>query len=499
MNAKIEKIISEMDATRRATREMFDLVRESDLRESPGFGFRPLLWHLAHIGVFESYWILQRVKGEAAIDEKYERVFDPIKTPREQSKDLPSQAEMTNFLLKARGRVLNYLENLNDERADLFDAPLPCNQISAVDAESLLQGGYVFRLVLEHEQQHQETLAYLLQMLEPSKKTRPQTLCENLRNENLTNIETSQRQKMLTIPAGEFPLGADGKCFAYDNEFPMQSVFVPAFKIAASPVTNAEFAEFVNEGGYARREFWSDEGWRQREKDDWRHPLYWRRAGASWRVREMFGESALEEIAQHPVWGISWHEAEAYARFAGKRLPSEIEWEKAASWSEELRRKNRFAWGNTEPQTFDAKSNGEARAKVENETSANSVLNNSRAISTLHERRADLSSSERRANFGFQYWRTTSVAKFPAGASVLGCLDMNGNVWEWTSSAFCGYKNFRAFPYPEYSEAWFDGDHRVLKGGSWATRESVLRLTFRNFFRRGFRIAFAGLRLAEDV
>ena len=166
----------------------------------------------------------------------------------------------------------------------------------------------------------------------------------------------------------------------------------------------------------------------------------------------MFDEAPLEE--DHPVTGVSWYESEAYARFAGKRLPSEAEWEKAASW--DGARKRRYAWGDEEP-------------------------------------------SDSVCNFRMRRWGTTPVGRFPAGASPCGCLDMSGNVWEWTSTPFEGFPGFEPFPYPEYSEVWFDGDHRVLKGGSWATSASVLRTSFRNFFRRHFRIAFAGIRLAEDA
>lgn len=168
----------------------------------------------------------------------------------------------------------------------------------------------------------------------------------------------------------------------------------------------------------------------------------------------MFGEEPLPPA--HPVTGVSWYEAEAYARFAGKRLPTEAEWERAASWDDAHARKRLFAWGDDEPTT--------------------SIC-----------------------NFDLRFWGTTPVGAFPAGASARGCLDMTGNVWEWTSSKFAGYPNFRAFPYPEYSEVWFDEDHRVLKGGSWATSASVLRTSFRNFFRRHFRIAFAGIRCAADI
>ncbi|HKC65861.1 MAG TPA: SUMF1/EgtB/PvdO family nonheme iron enzyme, partial [Pyrinomonadaceae bacterium] len=396
-------------------------------------GFRPILWHLAHIGVFEAYWLLQRLNHEPSPDERYERIFDPIKTPREESKNLPSRAEMESYLERVRARVLSYLERTEFDEGNL-----------------LLRDGYLFRLVLEHEQQHQETLLYLLHLLDPSKKTRPSEV-EAINQETPVRYP-SNKDEMMSVEEGAFVLGATGDSFVYDNEMPPHTVHVPAFRIDKYLTTNEEYAEFVASGGYSRREFWSDEGWAWREREGWRHPLYWKEVDGGWRVQTMSDEGALSE--HHPVTGISWYEAESYARFRGKRLPSEAEWEKAASWNAELECKSRYAWGDERPST-------------------------------------------RLCNFDSRFWGTTPVGSFPEGASASGCMDMTGNVWEWTGDEFCGYPGFEAFPYPEYSEVWFDKDHRVLKGGSWATGASVLRTSFRNFFRRHFRIAFAGVRCAE--
>ncbi|MCA1630868.1 MAG: ergothioneine biosynthesis protein EgtB [Acidobacteria bacterium] len=455
-----DEIARRLERARARTLALFDLVpREADLHASPGFGFRPLIWHLAHTGVFEAYWVLQRAKNEPAPDERYERIFDPIATPREESKELPSRREMEDYLARVRSRVLDFLAR----------APFDSD-------DELLRGGYVFRLILEHERQHQETLAYLLQLLDPAKKSRP-TIAKRVDDETARLSSTpaathadpapvaSPAGAMIEVPAGEFEMGAAVESesspvggFVYDNERPAHAVFVPAFRIDRRLVTNEEFARFVAEGGYARREFWGEEGWAWREKEDWQHPLYWSREGGaaspSWSLRTMFEDAPLPP--SHPVTGVSWYEAEAYARFAGKRLPTEAEWEKAAAWDDEGRRRRLFAWGDAEP-------------------------------------------TVERCNSDFRFWGTTPVDAFPAGASAAGCLDATGNVWEWTSSKFAGYPGFRAFPYPEYSELWFDDDHRVLRGGSWATHSSVLRTSFRNFFRRHFRIAFAGLRCAADA
>ncbi len=422
-----------MEAARVDTLRLFDLAEEEHLHRSPGFGFRPIIWHLAHIGVFEGYWLLQKMQGEAAPDERYERIFDPISTPREDSKNLPRRGEMEAYLKNVRGRVTDYLDKVQ------FDESNP-----------LLRDAYVFQLVLEHEYQHQETLAYLLHLLDPALKSRPAPVDESSAIEHAV----LQARGMATVEAGAFEMGSVWNSFAYDNELPAHAVDLPAFRIDKLLTTNEEYAQFISEGGYERREWWSVEGWQWREKENWTSPLYWKIAGEEWRVQTLFDEGLWQPA--HPVTGVSFYEAEAYARFMRKRLPTEAEWEKAASWDAAKNRKRRFAWGDESPTA---------------------------ALCNFHER----------------FWGTTPVGSFPSGASAYGCLDMTGNVWEWTGDSFAGYPEFKYFPYPEYSEVWFDGDHRVLKGGSWATRAPLLRTSFRNFFRRHFRIAFAGIRLAAEV
>jgi iron(II)-dependent oxidoreductase len=436
-----------MNESRRTTRELLDLVvSESDLRRSPGGGFRPLLWHLGHVGAFEEYWLLGRLKGTPPLSPRYAAIFDPIKTPREDSRNLPPVPEIENFLAHVREQVLLALKGFDPASDD-----------------PLLRDGYIYDLVIEHEYQHQETLLYLLQMLDPELKRRPDSL--DVREEFLRLMERLPGDcggEMVRVSGGLSEMGSNGYPFAYDNERPPRVIELPDFCIDKYPVTNTDYARFIEAGGYETRSLWSDEGWEWKEKEGIRWPLYWSPVerqpdysdgSARWLVREMFDEGRIE--ANLPVVGVSWHEAEAYARFAGKRLPTEAEWEKAASWDPQKESKRRFSWGDRLP-------------------------------------RKEL------ANFNDNYWGTTPVAAFPEGRSAYACFDLTGNVWEWTSSTFAGHQGFEAFPYPEYSELWFDGDHRVLKGGSWATRPKLLRCSFRNFFRPRFRRAFAGFRCAAD-
>lgn len=447
-----------MRASREETHKLFDLViAESDLRRPPAEGFRPILWHLGHVGAFEGYWILQQVKGDPTISARYDAIFDPIKTPKEDANDLPPVAEIESYLSRVREEALSFLAAVPPDSND-----------------PMLRDGYIFNLVIEHEYQHQETLAYLLQMLDPQLKRKPDAIDDKREamSDESRDIEPASQNSsliasraalddMVRVEGGPFEIGSRGYPFAYDNEQPPHIVELADFRLDKYPVTNAQFAEFVEAGGYKIRALWSDDGWEWKENNKIERPLYWShfngksigRAADKWQVQEMFEYSRLRP--DHPVSGVSWHEASAYARFAGKRLPTEAEWEKAASWDPRTQSKRRFSWGDAP-----------ARAEL--------------------------------ANHGGNNWGTMPVAACPEGQSAYGCFDMTGNVWEWTASIFDGYPGFAAFPYREYSELWFDKDHRVLKGGSWATRMPLLRCSFRNFWRPGFRIAFAGFRCAAD-
>jgi iron(II)-dependent oxidoreductase len=448
-----DEIAHLMRESREISRELFELVvAESDLRRPPAEGYRPILWHLGHMGAFEGYWILQRVKGDPAISPRYDAIFDPIRTPKEDANNLPPIAEIESYLARVREETLGFLATVRPDGDD-----------------PMLRDFYVFNLVIEHEYQHQETLAYLLQMLDPRCKRKPPAP-RNAGGKRIApaSVDSSPDAappalgEMARVEGGPFEMGSRGYPFAYDNEQPPHMVELADFRIDKYPVTNGEFAEFIEAGGYKIRSLWSDEGWGWKESQKVDRPLYWSPWGGgrgddpsadAWRVQEMFEYGGLRP--DHPVSGVSWHEASAYARFAGKRLPTEAEWEKAASWDPCARSKRRFSWGD-EP----------ARSEL--------------------------------ANYDGGEWGTTAVSAHPRGRSAYGCVDMTGNVWEWTDSVFGGYPGFEAFPYSEYSELWFDKDHRVLKGGSWATRMPLLRCSFRNFWRPRFRIAFAGFRCAAD-
>lgn len=414
-----ENFVNKFTAARRRTLEIFDLADETVLHQSPGFGFRPILWHLAHIGAFEEYWILNRANNAGALNERFQVIFDPIKTPRESSTELPTKAEMLRFLEQVRANVWRVLDNFN------FESENP-----------LFKNGYVFDLVHQHELQHQETLAYLFHLLPLGK-----VQSSNFKVQSFEQKTKGEEQRTKLFPAIKIEIGARGNAFAYDNELPLFETHVPAFKLDRFLITNAEFAEFIAEKGYERAEFWSADGWQFCQKENLRAPVYWTKNNkADLTIRTMFSDHPLAEVGDLPVYGVSYHEAEAYARFCERRLPTEFEWERAAKVNENLL-------------------------------------------------------TDENKNFGFKFWQTTPVNRFDHESIA----DLSGNLWEYTASDFAPYPNFKTFPYEDYSEKWFDGDHKVLRGGSFATSPEILRTSFRNFFRKNFRIAFVGIRLAETV
>jgi iron(II)-dependent oxidoreductase len=251
-------------------------------------------------------------------------------------------------------------------------------------------------------------------------------------------------------------MGAPEDCFSFDNERPRHTVDLPAFRIGRTPITNATFLTFTEGGGYQRREWWSDEGWSWKEDYDITHPGQWASAPEGWRQWRIDGWAPLN--LDEPVVHVSWFEADALARSLGARLPTEAEWEKAATWDQGTQTARRYPWGDEPP-----------------------------------------APGAGRANLDHDGLGPMPAGALPAGASPCGALGMLGDVWEWTASDFDGYDGFAAHPYREYSEVFFGPDYRVLRGGSWATRARVARACFRNWDLPQRRQIFAGVRLAWDA
>jgi gamma-glutamyl hercynylcysteine S-oxide synthase len=315
-------------------------------------------------------------------------------------------------------------------------------------------------LVLRHEQQHTETM---LQTMELARLPAPPHAAAVPAPPagaaaGLTGLE------LVEVPGGRCTVGASADGFAYDNERPRHEIELAAFRIGRTPVTNGAFAEFVDGGGYRRPQWWSREAWAWKEQYDIERPAGWTADGREWRM------DRCEPLdPSKPVVHVSWFEADAFARAHGARLPTEAEWEKAATWDHETGAARSQPWG-AEP-----------------------------AWGPASGTPPDADAIAARANVDQRAFGTVAVGSHPGGASPAGCLGMIGDAWEWTAGGFDGYPGFSAHPYREYSEVFFGGDYRVLRGGSWATRARVATPTFRNWDHPQRRQIFAGLRIAKDA
>jgi iron(II)-dependent oxidoreductase len=380
----------------------------------------PLAWDLAHIAAYEELWLVHRHGGAPLSRPELAAMYDAFETPRAVRGDLP---------LLNREQALAYLADVRERAPD--------------------GGDFIHELVLRHEMQHGETMLQAIELsrLQPApavpRAVRPAAPGGH------TGLEA------IEIPGGECEIGARPGIFAYDNELPRHRTDVRAFRIGRTPITNATYLTFVEGGGYERRPWWRAEAWAWKEQYDITHPEGWARGSdGTWRRWTLDGWAPLDP--DEPVVHLSWFEADAFARSRGARLPTEAEWEKAATWDQESGAARPYPWGDDPP-------------------------------------------DESRGNLDHGLLGPAPAGAYPDGASAYGVLGLLGDVWEWTASDFRGYEGFVAHPYREYSEVFFGSDYKVLRGGSWATRARVATPTFRNWDLPQRRQIFSGVRLAWDA
>jgi len=422
------EIRTALQRARDATEALLAPVPDDRLVADVAPGRPSLVWNYAHIAYFEELWLLRNVKGDPPISYLHDEVYGAFRRDPGARNGLPvlRPAATRAYAEDVRERVLDALEHLD------LDAP-----------NALLRNGFVFRLVIQHELQQQETILESLQL---------QTESGYPVLGGTTPDRAPDGADEIRVAAGSFVLGAVDEPWACDNELVAHEVELRPFWIDRAPVTNREFAEFVEDNGYRARRLWSPEGWEWREREDVGLPLYWGDDNGEWQ-RTRFGRH--EPLPPNePVQHVSWYEAEAFARWAGKRLPTELEWERAAGWHDH-EGKFRYPWGQ-EWMGFEA---------------------------SLDRRR----------------FSPAPAGSYAGGVSPVGCVQMGGDVWEWTSSHFERYPGFLAFPYPEYSEIYFGDEYRVRRGGSWATDALVARTSFRSFEHPSSRHGFSGFRCARDA
>ncbi len=351
-----------------------------------------------------------------------------------------ARKDRPNLRLLDREGVRKYMQEVRQRALDVLERIQPGDDPCTQDL-------FIHWMLVLHEHQHQETLLQTLQMHGPDQYS-PSFVRQ------LPTAQGPLEKAWLMIPEGEFTMGIKQTAGVYDNESPPTPVDVPAFRMARYPVTCGEFLAFVQGNGYQEEANWSPRGWQWVQETQAAAPLYWEEREGAWHRRSVLGWQSIEAVADEILCHVSYFEAEAYAKWLGARLPTEAEWEKAARLADQGPIRN--PWGN-DPAHVDV------------------------------------------ANIDQLAWQPSTIGSHPRGASATGCEHMVGDVWEWTSSDFHGYPGFEAFPYPEYSEVFFGGDYKVLRGGSWATRAGCATGTFRNWDHPYRRQIFAGIRLARDA
>jgi gamma-glutamyl hercynylcysteine S-oxide synthase len=424
--ASAAELVAQLREARHRTRRLTEDLSSAELMGRRLDIVNPVLWEIGHIGWFHEYWTLRHAHGRAPLIERGDRLWDSsaVAHATRWQLDLPDRAGTFSYLADVLARQEESLGGTIDEGMRYF-----------------------YELAIRHEDMHVEALAYSRQTLSYAP---PVGLGEAGR------VRAGSLPGDVAVPGGAWRLGstaADG--FVFDNEKWAHETALAPFRIARAAVTNAEFAAFVDAGGYRAREFWSDAGWAWRARGNAEHPVYWQaRRDGVWTARRY---RALEELAPHaPVIFVNWFEAEAWCRWAGRRLPTEAEWEAAAigmpsaDGSRLAETRRRWPWGDEPP-------------------------------------------APARANLDFAADGPVDVAALAGGDSAFGCRQMIGNVWEWTASDFLPFAGFAADPYTDYSEPWF-GTRKVLRGGCWATSARIARPAYRNFFTPDRNDVLAGFR-----
>ncbi len=424
-----QKIADLLTEARDRTLLLISGLSDEDLHQQHDPLMSPIIWDVGHIAHFEELWLTQNLDGPIEFSEM-PGLYNPFEHPRatRASLALPTLSQMMERLAEIRRRVLERLDTVE------FDESNP-----------LLRDGYVYNMVLQHEYQHNETILQTLQLKKGAPYRAPRKIIFDQR--------VARDCEMIAFDGGRVTIGTNDRSAAYDNERPQHGVDLRPFLIDRDSVTNARYLEFVSDNGYQRAELWSEAGRRWLAESAAVAPKYWVRDGEEWITRSM-DVTRLVEPAK-PVCHVCYHEAEAFSRWDKKRLPTEFEWEAAASWDPSSNDSREFPWGND-------------------------------------------SADSRSANIDQLAFDTSPVGTYDRNVSPIGCYGLIGDVWEWTSSNLSAYPGFQTFPYKEYSEEFFGPDYKVLRGGSWATRPGAIRNTFRNWDYPIRRQIFSGFRCARD-
>jgi iron(II)-dependent oxidoreductase len=428
------ELIEQLANARQRTDDLFAIVTPDSLYERPIAERHRIVFYIGHLEAFDWNLFHDRVFRLNSFHPEFDRLFafgiDPVGggLPTDQPSQWPSIAEVQQYVRKIRSRLD---EKLPDALSD-----------SSFSSRDGFPVSTLLNVAIEHRLMHAETLAYMLHQLSLNRKIQL--------TEPLNPIAAAVDHRSLEIPPGQVTVGLApaGNTFGWDNEYEAHIVDVPAFSIDRYKVTNRQHLDFITAGGYETKSWWSDDDWSWISNHGISHPAFWRRDGDQWLYRTMFKDVPLP--LDWPVY-VSQAEAKAYANWAGKSLPTEAEWQRAACATPQGDERT-YPWGSQAP-------------------------------------------APEFGNFDFRRWSPMPVNAHPAGGTAFGVQGMVGNGWEWTSTEFAPFPRFKAFPfYPGYSADFFDGKHFVMKGGSARTAACMLRPTFRNWFQAHYQFIYTGFR-----
>jgi ergothioneine biosynthesis protein EgtB len=423
----------------------------------------PPRWHIGHTSWFFETLLQAHQPGYKIYSEDYLFYFNSyyegfgarIERPKRGTRSRPTVRETVAYRQHVDEQMLAFLEAMEDKPGDATVLAL-------------------VRLGLEHEMQHQELLVYDIKHLLCDQYKAPMQPAppSSVKVAGMAEIEgglftlghgspvQSSKSKVQSPQRGTSPTVKEGSSsvnyqFAFDNEKPAHQVFLQDYAIDRALVTNADFLEFIRDRGYQDFRWWFSEGWETVNKEQWRAPMYWEFHDGEWMIRDFGGLHPAVSKETEPVSNVSFFEASAFAKWAGKRLPTEAEWEKGACSDPEREELKAFPWGNEPP-----------------EISKGNLFENG-------------------------LWSVAPVGAFPGGQNSYGCHQMIGDVWEWTTSDYVPYPGFKS-EFDEYNDKWFV-NQKVLRGGSYATPQSHIRATYRNFFHAHERWMISGFRCAKDI
>jgi ergothioneine biosynthesis protein EgtB len=440
-----EDLLSEFIEVRTKTLELFKPLNIEDaVIQSSTFGSPPN-WHIAHVSWF-FHKILEKYGEKISSNDDVNLEY--LNSYYQKFGNILPKSERGKFPRPTVNQTIKYRSYIEEKIISFLKKVQSSNRLS----EELR---YDILLANQHEMQHQELMIYDFQHYfhrfhDPQDNYKPVLILDKGLDRS-SKIE--KPSGMVQIPGGIYKIGFDGDQFCYDNETPQHKVYLNSYKIDVAPISNGQFMEFINDNGYRHSRLWLADGWDKVIEENWSSPLYWEWISGGWMKKDFRGLRRIDP--NEPVTNISYYEADAYAKWAGKRLPTEAEWEKAASWNEDRQKKSVYPWGNDKATP---------------------------AYANLLES---------------HLWGPSSLGSYPAAKSYFGCHHMIGDVWEWTSSEYTLYPGFKS-KFSEYTDKWAI-NQKVLRGGSFATPAKQIRNTYRNYFKPHERIPFAGFRCAEDV